>query len=73
MTVAKGIYRRRRPGGADGIPESIRAWFAGERAMPWEALLPGDCERVPAWWAAWLEAHPGATPPADAITGQFEN
>ena len=57
--------RRIRPEPEGYVPEEILAWFAGEEPMPWTALLEGF-ELVPAWWRAWCESHPGATPPADA-------
>lgn len=63
--------RRTRPEREDALPAAIIAWFAGESPMPWEALLPGGYERVPDWWATWAEAHPGATPPADAFPWQI--
>jgi hypothetical protein len=74
MTMAKRHYRARRVEAHDGrMPEEVRAWFAGECSVPWPVLLEPDRRRVPEWWAAWLREHPGATPPADAIPGQFED
>lgn len=63
--------RRTRPGREDALPPAIIAWFSGERAAPWESVLPGDIERVPQWWALWVKAHPEAKPPADAFPWEF--
>jgi hypothetical protein len=59
--------RRRRETDENSLPEAVRAWFAGESVVPWEALLPGEVERVPTWWRAWRRGKGrGVKPPAGA-------
>lgn len=59
------VFRRRRRERPDEVSADLAAWFAGETSStPWEALLPGDYELLPARWRAWSKTRPGARPPA---------
>ena len=64
MTERKATLRKRRVTGAQGIPDELLAWFAGElKFPPWSALLPGDYELLPSRWAVWKAEHPDARVP----------
>lgn len=56
--------RRRHDGADDAIPPDVVTWFAAGcldgGPLPWTVLLSPTSERVPGWWASWLQEHPGA-------------
>lgn len=66
MTDARRVVRARRRAGTDGLPQDLRAWFAGERTegAPWSALIYPDYMFLRERWKVWLRAHPKAQPPS---------
>lgn len=63
MTTRKGAYRRRRQTTLTSIPQSIAEWFAGQRGHSFYAVTPPYIWRLPEYWEAWTQEHPGATMP----------
>lgn len=63
MTAPKGTYRRRRQTTLTAIPRNIADWFAGHRSHTFFAYTPPYRERLPEYWRAWTQEHPGAVMP----------
>lgn len=70
MTERSTHSRRRRTTGAANVPIAVASWFAGEprpprsSSVPIIAIVVPGCALLPAWWRAWVEAHPSDKPPA---------
>jgi len=65
VTAPKSTLRRRRKSGIDGLPATLREWFAGDRTKtPWAAMAFPGYALLPERWLAWKDEHPDAAPPA---------
>ena len=65
MTESRKIHRKRRPD-PNKVPRELADWFAGKVTdIPWCALLPRDCDKLPEQWERWHADHPDVPMSAD--------